>query len=784
LTETFSRFLVVWLFRLYSLRGTLSDFCSIKLFLTSIRVNNFLMTNQISIKRFVNSLALLMALVFSAVPVWSGEPIIWETNSRTELLRGEARGVSITDTGVLMLAPRFTQLFNTEQPYVWSSAADGSGNIYLGTGHDGRLYKVGADGRGSLLYDATELDVTALAISRDGALYAGTSPDGKVYRIGTDGKAEVYFDPPDKYIWSLAVLPDGQLAVGTGDNGKLYCVGAANAKPENSLLVDTNETHVISLAVDAKGQLIAGTDPGGLVLRISPEGKAFALYDAPLREIHALAPAADGSVYALAISDAATATRGGTTPVATTPSTDSSGGQGTVTVNITSIDESGAQAQTQAAGGRSRNELTNARSAVLRIQPDGGTDLLWSSPTVTAFAVAAARPSGVLIGTADKGRIYSVTDDGRDTLLLQSTEGQISTFVARGAEMFAASSNQGKLFRFGSEMNGEGTYESPVRDAKLVASWGRIWWRGRGGVELQTRTGNSERPDATWSEWSAPYRDPNGTQITSPRARFIQWRAVLKTASPAGSVETLMEDVSLAYLPRNVAPEVLSITALPVGVGLQAIVQLPADPNIESSGLDPSVFGAVAQVPPRRLYQRGARSLLWQAEDRNNDTLEYAIYYRSLNESSFRLLKDKLRDNFYTVDGAALADGRYIFRVVATDAPDNPGGQALSGERTSEPVDVDNTPPVVRAVGEAQVTSDRVRVIFEVEDVMGMVRRADASFDGTAWRAAYPDDGIADSPRERYTLDLPITGAGEHTISLRAFDMSGNIGSIRISIRR
>jgi hypothetical protein len=390
----------------------------------------------------------------------------------------------------------------------------------------------------------------------------------------------------------------------------------------------------------------------------------------------------------------------------------------------------------------------------------------------------------VLVGTADKGRIYSVTNDGRDTLLLQSTEGQISTFAVRGTEMYAASSNQGKLFRFGSEMIGEGTYESPVRDAKLVASWGRIWWRGRGGVELQTRTGNSERPDTTWSEWSAPYRDPNGAQVTSPRARFIQWRALLKTQPGTSGAETRMEDVSLAYLPRNVAPEVLSITALPVGVGLQSVVQLQADPNIESSGIDPSVFGAVAQVPPRRLYQRGARSLQWQAEDRNNDTLEYSIFYRSLNETSFRLLKEKLRDNFFTVDGAALADGRYIFRIVATDAPDNPGGQALSGERVSEPVDVDNTSPVVRAVGEAQVINDRVRVIFEVEDLMGMVKRADASFDGTAWQSAYPDDGIADSPRERYTLDLPITGTGEHTISLRAFDISGNIGSIRISVRR
>jgi hypothetical protein len=744
------------------------------------------MSKQTFNQHILHLLVLSLLLAIFAVPTFGGEPIIWETNSRAELLRGESRGVSITDTGLLLLAPRFTQLFNTDQPYIWSSAADSAGNIYLGTGHDGRIYRVGADGRGALLYDAAELDVTALAVSRDGALYAGTSPDGKVYRIGADGKAEVYFDPPDKYIWSLAVLPDGQLAVGTGDNGKLYRAGAANARPESSLLVDTNETHVISLAVDAKGQLIAGTDPGGLVLRISPEGKAFALYDAPLREIHALAPAADGSIYALAISDAASTTRAASTSVSSTSSADSSGGQGSATVTITGIEESSAQAQAQQPAGRSRNELTNARSAVLRILPDGGTDLLWSSPSITAFSVAASARGGVLVGTADKGRIYSVTNDGRDTLFLQTSEGQISTFVSRGGEMYAGSSNQGKLFRFGAEVMEEGTYESPVRDAKLVASWGRIWWRGSGSVELQTRTGNSERPDATWSEWSAPYRDSAGAQITSPRARFIQWRATLRrpVGTGASSVETRMEDVSLAYLPRNVAPEILSITTLPVGVGLQPIMQIQTDPNIESSGLDPSVFGAVAQVPPRRLYQRGARALQWQAEDRNNDTLEYTIYYRSLNESAFRLLKEKLRENFYTVDGAALADGRYIFRIVATDAPDNPGGQALTGERTSEPVDVDNTPPVVRAIGEAQVTADRVRVVFEVEDVTGMVKRADVSFDANTWRSAYPDDGIADSPRERYTLDLPITGAGEHTISLRAYDMSGNVGSIRVSVRR
>ncbi|HEX8337845.1 MAG TPA: hypothetical protein VF621_14005, partial [Pyrinomonadaceae bacterium] len=470
-----------------------------------------------TLRLFLLSTALVTSAALNAR---AGGPVVWETDSRSQLLSGESRGVSVTDTGALMLAPRFTQVFDTEQAYIWSSAADQGGTVYLGTGHDGRIFRVTADGKGALLYDAAELDVTALVVGRDGALYAGTSPDGKVYRVTADGKAEVHFDPPDKYIWSLALMPDGALAVGTGDTGKLYRVTAAGAKPETSLLIDTNETHVISLAVDRQGNLLAGTDPGGLVLRVSPQGKAFALFDSPLREIHALSVAADGSLYALALSDAATGSRASTTTV-TTQSVSASSAGGTVTGTVTTDDGSGAQAvafggQAQTSA-RSRNELNGARSAVFRIAADGGADVLWSSQTVTAFSVAASpRGGGVLVGTSDKGRIYSVTDDGRDTLLLQSSEDQISSFVVRGADVFAASSNQGKLFRLGAEQAAEGTYESPVRDAKFVASWGRVWWRGRGQVELQTRTGNTERPDMTWSDWSAPYRDPAGASVASP----------------------------------------------------------------------------------------------------------------------------------------------------------------------------------------------------------------------------------------------------------------------------
>src|SRR5258708_16062072 len=311
-----------------------------------------------SISAFI-ALFFLIGSGFS-VGTFAGEPVGWQIMSRAELLKGEARGVSVTDSGTLPLAPGLSQLFNSEPAYVWSTAIDAAGNVYLVTVKDGKLFRVSSDGKVSLLYKAPELDVTALAVTSDGTVFAATSPDGKVYRVTADGKAEVFFDPTDKYIWSLAIWGDGSLAVGTGDNGKLYRVRAAGAKPESSLLINTNQTHVMSLAVTKQGDLIAGTDPSGLVLRISPDGKAFGLYDAPLREIDALASAPDGSIYALALSEAASTARGAGQASSVTQPGEAAAAVTSVTVNAAE-EAAAAQVAQATQPARSRNDLSNVR---------------------------------------------------------------------------------------------------------------------------------------------------------------------------------------------------------------------------------------------------------------------------------------------------------------------------------------------------------------------------------------------------------------------------------------
>jgi sugar lactone lactonase YvrE len=706
------------------------------------------------------SLLAVLILTLLSTSAFAVEPSVWTVNSRAEVIRGDAHGVSIDANGAITLAPRLTEIFKTEQPYIWSSVIDTGGNVYLGTGGDGRIFKVAASGTGTLFADLAELNVSALAIGRGGELFAASSPDGKVYKIDSAGKAAVYFEPKEKYIWSLAVMPDGSLAVGTGESGKIFRVRSANAAPESSLLFDTSETHIISLSTDSKGNLYAGTDSNGLVMRFGADGRPFALLDSPLREIHELSVGPDGSVYALALGESASAA---------TPSPSAS--------PVTEAKPAQSVAASEPAQ-KSRYDLAGAKSAVYRILPDGGTDVIWSSPTVTGFSLYAnPRGSGVLVGTSDKGRVYGISNEGRETLVLQSDASQISTILGAGNNVYATTSNQGRLIRIGSESVPEGTYESAILDAKSAAAWGRIWWNAAGNVQIQTRSGNTEKADETWSEWApAAVTDGRSGQIASPKARFLQWRAVLRS----GTVSAVLSETSVSYLPRNIAPEVLSIQILPTNVGLLPNPPIQIDPNIELSGLEPSLFGIPnVQVAPRRAYQRGARALQWTADDRNGDKLVYDVYYKESSETSYKLLRENITETFLTIDGQSLADGRYTVRIVAKDSRENPSGQSLTGERVSEPFDIDNTAPTVTVVsGNAGVA------VFAATDKSSYISSAEYSFNGGEWRTVYADDGIADSPNERFTVRVPETATGEIAVTLRVFDANGNTGNARIVVKR
>lgn len=709
--------------------------------------------------------ALAATFLFFSVSL-ANVPTLWSVNSRADVLRGDPSGVSVGPNGELTLAPRLTEAFNTGQPYIWSTAADSVGNVYIGTGGEGRVFRVTPAGAGSLFADLGEQNVTAIAIGRGSEVFAATSPDGKVYRINAAGNSEVFFEPNEKYIWSLAVMNDGSLAVATGENGKVFRVRSAGAAAAASLFYDSSELHIISLATDAQGNLIAGTDSNGLVLRIDQSGRAFALLDSPLREIHSVAVGRDGSIYALAISESVSTA---------TPEASPTPASRTVTADK-------ALPTAQPTPEKSRYDLSAAKSAVYRIAANGANEVIWSSGTVVGFSLLPLPGGGgVHIGTSDKGRIYTISDSAKEQLTVQTGAGQVSTLLQAGNTVIAGGSNQGVLYRLGPDTVAQGTYDSPVLDARSSADWGRIWWRAEGNVTIETRSGNTEEPGETWTAWEPVRGETTAGKINSPSARFVQWRATLRSGTPAAA----LREVTLAFVPTNIAPEITSLTGLPANVGLAPNPPIQIDPNIETSGMDPAIFGIPNQAPPpRRVYQKGAAAFQWTAEDRNGDTLVYDVYLKEVRDRDFVKIRSGIAENFITIDGTSLADGRYLIKVVARDSVQNSASRVLSGERISEPFDVDNTQPRVTVVGQPTVANGRARVIFVAVDGAGYLVKAEASIDGGPWMPVAAEDGLTDGPNERFIVETAVPANVVSSIVLRVFDSAGNIGNARALINR
>src|SRR5271165_5105899 len=215
----------------------------------------------------------------------------WEQSKFDDLSKGTAVGVAIRSMGGLELAPAFKAISTTPSTYIWSIAADFSGNLYAAAGAPARVYLITPQGQSSTIFEPKELQVQALALDKNGVLYAATNPDGKVYRIERQsgvakGKADtekttsgefsasVYFDPGTKYIWDLVFDNSGNLYVATGDHGEIFRV---TPKGEHSLFFKSDEAHIRVLSVDAKGNLIAGSDGSGLVYQIKPSAEGFVL---------------------------------------------------------------------------------------------------------------------------------------------------------------------------------------------------------------------------------------------------------------------------------------------------------------------------------------------------------------------------------------------------------------------------------------------------------------------------------------------------------------------------
>ena len=753
----------------------------------------------VSTRHLVCAAALAALLSLVKVPgVLASGTASWEMDSYTDFVRGRFDGVSLSRDGRLSLAPKLETVFSSDQAVVWSVAEAPDGTLYAATGHRGRVYRIDRAGKVSLLWTAEQPEVFAIAVDRAGIVYAGTSPDGKVYRI-ENGKATEYFAPKTRYIWSLTEGADGILYVGTGDQGKIFRVGSAG---KGELYYETGQSHITGLAIDTQGRLLAGTEPNGLLYRITAKDKAFVLYDSSLPEVRAILPMPDGSVYAAALGGSVAkrlqssqqATQG-----ATTGST-----VNTLTTTITvEAQQSGPGPELKPSDSNKPSQQPPAptpqvttqftpvtdvtgveKSAVYRINPDNTVETLWSSKEENVYDLLALDRQ-LVFSTDENGRIYSLAPDRRVTLLLETRQGETTRLLPSDHSVLAATGNMGRIFRLGETPGSSGWYEAPVHDAGTASRWGSLSWRAEvpagSSVQFRTRSGNSAKPDRTWSDWSEPLTNAAGSRVSSPNARYIEWKAEM---TGSGGATPSIVSVSLAYLPQNSPPVIRNIS-----VTTQAVASAQNAKSSSSSAYTVTVAdtsetatsaGTPTQTLPRATTQQITVS--WQADDPDGDRLVYNVYFRGDDETQWKLFKADTHDSSVTADADVLADGKYFFRVVASDRESNPPPLARESQLVSTPVLIDNTPPAI-TIGMVRYTGGAAHIEFQAADAASPLRHCEYSLDASSWVPLEASDGVIDSLRESFSLDLSGLAPGEHVVVVRAADSANNSGVAKVILR-
>lgn len=692
-----------------------------------------------------------VVLVAAIVPVAFPSTTKVSAPTVAELELGTAEGVGVTSSGRLFLAPKLSAVARPvtegEPAQIWSAVADAAGNVYLGTGPDGRVVKVSPSGTQSVLYRTREPLVTAIALLPSGEILAGTAPEGKIYRIRPDGSGAEWADTGQRYVWSIVAAPGGEVFAGTGESGVVCRVDrSGKATP----FFDSDEPHIVALSLLPGGGLLAGGSGRGLVYRIDPDGRGAVLHDDELTEARAVVAEPDGSVVAAFVNAPEPERRPPAVRIQVAGASPGATGAGQDAVSELD-DRPGPMLQGVIEGLPDYGEgaTSRTRGRVVRIDPRGGVTELWKSLTEAPYSLALDASSRPVFGTGEPARVWRVEDGDDVALLATLPEGQVSALAAVARTIVVATSNPASAYRLDAEATDSGTFVSRPVDAGGTASWGTLRWRppvGSGRVELQTRTGNTDDPDGTWSDWSSPRIEAQGSAVGSPDGRFLQWRARI-----FGSRESRIGAPEITYATRNRPP---------------LLRDFRLEPDVAATGTKASfrwnVFDPDGDPMSVTIEYRPRGSSEWKVAIRNDAPSPKAGEPVSASDPTWK-------DGRATWDVSTVEEGTYELRAVASDRGANAPGEGGEAESDLFPaLAVDRTPPDLSA---KRIAGGDVEIV--ATDAVGPIARVEVEEDGRTLFTLRPADGVCDGNRESFRLPASEAGAVGRRI-LRATDAAGN----------
>lgn len=622
---------------------------------------------------------------------WTPDESLFSTVDRLEF-----KNIFLPGSGTVRLGPAQESLLTLKDAVLWDIVPDRKGNLYLGTGNQQTLYRFNLrTSKLSTVFSGDDGEIFTL-LEKDNNIYFGTSPSGIIYRISTIGSVESLVNTGENYIHKLLACPDNSIIIATGPNGKLYRLNPGKGL---ELLFTFSSAHITALGWLKPGQeLLAGTSPGGTVYRLefSPtlaRPKVTVLYDTPLEEVKDII--SQGALIYLAANS-----------------------------------DSGEE---------------QPQPVVFAVDREGVLRWRWQCPESTVLRLV--NFNGQLLAlTGNRGLVYALDTLGRAAIWTRLNQPQVIATAVLNQTLYLGTGNPARLYRFIAGYADSGYLNGPVFDLQTPARFGRLDYRARipNGTEIifDTRSGNSQEPDSLWSVWEMVRG-----KVSSPPARFIQWRARLYSSYSQLTPE--LDRVDLYYQPVNRAPVITRLE-----------ISAPTENEARKGNPQPK------------------RQISFEVQDPDSDSLIYQLYLQPEASTNPLLIEKELTETRYELDTRTIPDGWYRLKLVVSDGVDRGPQDARSVEKITAPFLVDNTPPEIQ---ELKFAGNRASWI--VTDRSSPIVNCRISLNAGNWQPVTPQDLVFDELQERFVFPLELR-PGINTIAVWAVDALGNTGTAQLTVMR
>ncbi len=698
------------------------------------------------------------ALLLCALPSEAVVTSTWTVETYAQFDSGDATDAFITSLGEIRPGWLTDRADTLEGDGVWSALRLGSGKILVGSDADGAIYQYDGKKPSKVVSIPGVLAVVTMVETSSGA-FAGGMPSDTVWKVDVagkkatalvklGGKAKPGDDDTPETVWSLAAGKDGTLYAGTGPDGKLWSIDKGG---KAKVVFSSTDKRVTAVTVTSDGAVWFGTSERALVFRHDPKsGDTRAMADFAGNEIAAIAEGG-GSVI-VAANDLVESTPVGKSAADVEATDKPTAPKGHPTKTPDAGSKPGAERDSSSG---ERKGARKGKGALFRVEMDGRLEQLHAL-TSTYFTSIAVDPKGnVYAGAADKGRIYLVEPDDTVATAFDVEERAVAQLLWDGKQLAFTTDDAAALYRVTGKAS-DAKYVSEVYDAKNPSKWGRLLWQGSGKLVVETRSGNTAKPDVGWSTWAAPTKisamggGQSGGTISSPPGRYLQFRVSLPD-------DATVRRVTSYFLPANSATSVDEVTIEPASVEKQ--------PTLKEAG-------GKTRSPVLRLK--------WKVDNVDNDDTGYVLAVRKDGDVDWRTLqtgKPPLTATSFEWNTETFPDGWYRVRVTSSDALSNSPDRALTSQKASALFVVDNTRPVIEGL-----TVKGGRAEARAVDELSVINEMAFSVDDGNWQLGTTVDGIFDGEEESLRIDMPAGLAkGTHTLSLRVADAAGNVGSATAS---